>query len=86
MKNQFLLNFYVRLPKCIAGVTNDKWHVLSAGVAPPSFVAIQAGQTLHTLTSTSDAWSWTSVTVLSIFALVSLVPVLLKSKLREKFE
>ncbi|CAH2062956.1 unnamed protein product, partial [Iphiclides podalirius] len=56
------------------------------GVAPPSFVAIQAGQTLHTLTSTSDAWSWTSVTVLTIFAFVSLIPVLLKQKLREKFE
>lgn len=56
------------------------------GVAPPSFVAIQAGQTLHTLTSTSDAWSWTSVTVLTIFALLSLVPVLMKQKLREKFD
>lgn len=56
-----------------------------SGVAPPSFVAIQAGQTLHTLASTSDAWSWTSITVLSVFALLSLVPVLMKKKLREKF-
>lgn len=55
-------------------------------MAPPSFVAIQAGQTLHTLTSTSDAWSWTSITVLSVFALVSLIPVFLKDKLREKFD
>lgn len=56
------------------------------GVAPPSFVAIQAGQTLHTLASTSDAWSWTSITVLTLFALLSLVPVLMKKKLREKFD
>lgn len=56
------------------------------GVAPPSFVAIQAGQTLHTLASTRDAWSWTSITVLSVFALLSLVPVLMKKKLREKFD
>lgn len=56
------------------------------GVAPPSFVAIQAGQTLHTLTSTKDAWSWTSITVLSVFALVSLIPVFLKDKLKKKFD
>lgn len=60
--------------------------IFVSGVAPPSFVAIQAGQTLNTLTSTSDAWSWTSVTILSIFALISLIPVLLKQKLRQKFE
>ncbi|CAB3235933.1 unnamed protein product [Arctia plantaginis] len=60
--------------------------ILSGCVSPPSFVAIQAGQTLHTLTSTSDAWSWTSITVLTIFAFVSLIPVFLKDKLREKFD
>lgn len=61
-------------------------NVLFPGVAPPTFVAVQAGQTLHTLTSSSDAWSWMSVALLSVFACISLIPVLMKNKLREKFE
>ncbi|KAG1669218.1 Transmembrane protein 41B [Nymphon striatum] len=56
------------------------------GVAPPSFVAIQAGTTLHTLTSSSDALSWNSLILLSVFALLSLLPVLFKSQLQKKFD
>lgn len=67
----------------IVNVTNKR---MFAGVAPPSFVAIQAGQTLHTLTSTSDAWSWMSITVLTLFALLSLIPVLLKNRFKDKFD
>ncbi|XP_041973149.1 transmembrane protein 41 homolog isoform X2 [Aricia agestis] len=83
----FLPNWFINMSAPVIGVPLVPFALGTfIGVAPPSFVAIQAGQTLHTLTSTSDAWSWTSVTVLSIFALVSLVPVLLKQRLREKFE
>jgi hypothetical protein len=56
------------------------------GVAPPSFVAIQAGQTLYKLSSSSDAWSWTSVILLGVFAVISLVPVLLQKRLKEAVE
>lgn len=62
------------------------FFVVLTGVAPPSFVAIQAGTTLHQLSSSGDAVSWTSVALLGVFALLSLVPVLLKSKLRDKFD
>ncbi|KAJ2950469.1 hypothetical protein O0L34_g8713 [Tuta absoluta] len=83
----FLPNWFINMSAPVIGVPLVPFALGTfIGVAPPSFVAIQAGQTLHTLTSTSDAWSWTSVTVLTVFALVSLVPVLLKQKLREKFE
>ncbi|KAM3967993.1 transmembrane protein stas [Aphomia sociella] len=83
----FLPNWFINMSAPVIGVPLVPFALGTfIGVAPPSFVAIQAGQTLHTLTSTSDAWSWTSVTVLSIFALVSLVPVLMKEKLKEKFE
>ncbi|XP_061706385.1 transmembrane protein 41 homolog isoform X1 [Cydia pomonella] len=83
----FLPNWFINMTAPVIGVPLVPFAVGTfIGVAPPSFVAIQAGQTLHTLTSTSDAWSWTSITVLSVFALVSLIPVLLKNRLREKFE
>jgi hypothetical protein len=58
----------------------------STGVAPPSFVAIQAGTTLHKLTSTSEAFSLNSIFLLVVFAVGSLLPIVFKKKLREKFE
>ncbi|XP_045492145.1 transmembrane protein 41 homolog isoform X1 [Colias croceus] len=83
----FLPNWFINMSAPVIGVPLVPFAVGTfIGIAPPSFVAIQAGQTLHTLTSTRDAWSWTSITVLSLFALVSLVPVLLKQKLKAKFE
>ncbi|XP_034825142.1 transmembrane protein 41 homolog isoform X1 [Maniola hyperantus] len=83
----FFPNWFINMSAPVIGVPLIPFALGTfIGVAPPSFVAIQAGQTLHTLTSTSDAWSWTSVTVLTLFALISLVPVLLKQRLREKFE
>jgi hypothetical protein len=56
------------------------------GVAPPSFVAIQAGQTLYKLSASSDAWSWTSVILLGVFAVLSLVPVLIQKRIKEAVE
>lgn len=83
----FLPNWFINMCAPVIGVPLVPFALGTfIGVAPPSFVAIQAGQTLHTLTSTSDAWSWTSITVLSVFALVSLIPVFLKDKLKEKFD
>ncbi|KPJ01858.1 PREDICTED: transmembrane protein 41 homolog isoform X1 [Papilio xuthus] len=83
----FLPNWFINMSAPVIGVPLFPFALGTfIGVAPPSFVAIQAGQTLHTLTSTSDAWSWTSVAVLTIFAFVSLIPVALKHKLKQKFE
>ncbi|CAH0721544.1 unnamed protein product, partial [Brenthis ino] len=83
----FFPNWFINMTAPVIGVPLIPFALGTfIGVAPPSFVAIQAGQTLNTLTSTSDAWSWTSVTILSLFALISLIPVLLKQKLRQKFE
>ena len=48
------------------------------GVAPPSFVFIQAGSTLETMTHTNVAWSWTSVATITIFAIISVLPVVYK--------
>lgn len=82
-----LPNWFINLASPVIGVPMIPFTVGTFfGVAPPSFVAIQAGQTLHTLSSSSDAWSWNSIIVLSIFALLSLVPVLYKQKLKQKFE
>jgi hypothetical protein len=59
---------------------------LLAGVAPPSFIAIQAGTTLQQLTSSGDAISWTSMLVLGLFAILSLLPVFFKRTLQKKFD
>lgn len=57
-----------------------------AGVAPPSFLAIQAGKTLNTMTSSTDAVSWTSMLLLLLFACVTLVPVIFKKQFKRKVE
>lgn len=82
-----LPNWFINLASPVIGVPMVPFTVGTfLGVAPPSFVAIQAGQTLHNLTSSSDAWSWNSIIMLCVFALLSLVPVLYKQKLKQKFE
>ncbi|GAB1861023.1 Transmembrane protein 41-like protein [Camponotus japonicus] len=83
----FLPNWFINLASPVIGVPMMPFTVGTFfGVAPPSFIAIQAGQTLHKLTSSSDAWSWNSIIILCVFALLSLVPVLYKQKLKQKFE
>lgn len=47
---------------------------------------IQAGKTLHELTSSADAISLTSVIILSALAILSLLPVLFKKKIQEKLD
>lgn len=82
-----LPNWFINLASPVIGVPMIPFTIGTFfGVAPPSFVAIQAGQTLNKLTSSSDAWSWSSVIILLIFALLSLVPVLFKKNLQKKFD
>ncbi|KAK2143836.1 hypothetical protein LSH36_808g00123 [Paralvinella palmiformis] len=83
----FLPNWFINITSPVINVPLMPFFVGTfIGVAPPSFVAIQAGTTLHELTSSGDAISWTSMTILGLLAVISLLPVLLKSKLRDKFD
>lgn len=83
----FLPNWFINLTAPVIGVPLKPFALGTfLGVAPPSFVAIQAGQTLHNMSATDSAFSWTSVIMLGVFAVVSLVPIFLKRRLKEKFE
>lgn len=68
----------------------DRFHysvysrISLSGVAPPSFVAINAGTTLYKLTTAGEAVSWYSLAVLAVLAVVSILPVCFQRKLQEK--
>ncbi|KAK2715115.1 transmembrane protein 41B-like isoform X1 [Artemia franciscana] len=82
-----LPNWFINLCAPLLGV--DLWPFFFGtflGVAPPSFVAISAGTTLHQLTSSRDALSFNSILVLCLLAVFSLLPILMKNKLKSKFE
>jgi len=83
----FLPNWFINIVSPVLGVPLAPfWLGSFLGVAPPSFVFIQAGQTLEQMTSTMDPITPTSVCLLVAFALLSLLPVLFKAKLRDKFD
>ncbi|CAL1545077.1 unnamed protein product [Lymnaea stagnalis] len=83
----FLPNWFINITSPVINVPLWTFFIgTTLGVAPPSFVFIQAGTTLHQLSSTSEAMSWGNIGLLAVFALVALLPVLLKSKLRAKLE
>ncbi|KAH9503352.1 Transmembrane protein 41B [Bulinus truncatus] len=83
----FLPNWFINITSPVIDVPLSTFFVGTAlGVAPPSFVFIQAGTTLHKLSSTSEAMSWFNIAILVLFALVALLPVLLKNKLKSKLE
>lgn len=83
----FLPNWFINLTAPVIGVPLVPFAVGTfLGVAPPSFVAIQAGQTLQTMTENDSAFSWASIVILGAFAVISLVPIFLKQRLKEKFE
>jgi len=56
------------------------------GVAPPSFFAIQTGTTLYEMTESTSNFTWSKVAFLGILAVLSLLPVLFKKKLRSRLE
>jgi len=83
----FLPNWFINIVSPVIGVPLVPfWTGSFFGVAPPSFVFIQAGTTLQQMTSTMDPITVQSVALLVLFALLSLVPALLKDKLKSKFE
>ncbi|XP_069684781.1 transmembrane protein 41B isoform X2 [Periplaneta americana] len=83
----FLPNWFINITSPIIDVPLVPfWIGTFLGVGPPSFVAIQAGRTLYQLSASSDAWSWTSVIFLGLFACMSLVPVVLKGRIKQAVE
>jgi len=83
----FLPNWFINIVSPVIGVPLFPFWVGSFfGVAPPSFIFIQAGTTLQQLTSTMDPITVETVLLLIVFALLSILPVLLKNKLKAKFE
>ncbi|XP_005105788.1 transmembrane protein 41B isoform X2 [Aplysia californica] len=83
----FLPNWFINITSPVIDVPLFTFFLGTLfGVAPPSFVFIQAGTTLNKLTSTSEAWSWMNIGLLAVFALVALLPVVLKRQLRAKLE
>ncbi|XP_067128224.1 transmembrane protein 41B [Centruroides vittatus] len=83
----FLPNWFINITSPVIDVPLFHFFVGTfIGVAPPSFLAIKAGTTLHQLTSSTDAISWFSIAVLGIFALFSLLPVMFNKKLQSKLE
>jgi len=82
-----LPNWFINIVSPVIGVPLLPFWVGSfIGVAPPSFVFIQAGTTLQHMTSTMDPITAESVCLLVLFALLSLLPVLLKNHLKAKFD
>ncbi len=57
-----------------------------AGVALPSILFIQAGKTLHQLSSASDVFSWRSILLLGFCAILSLLPIYFKDKIQNFFK
>lgn len=83
----FLPNWFINLVAPVIGVPLYPFALGTfLGVAPPSFIAIQAGKTLYKMTSSSDAFSWGSVTMLAVFSVFSLVPVIFKRYFKSKID
>lgn len=83
----FLPNWFINLSAPVIGVPLVPFATGTFfGVAPPSFVAIQTGQTLYQMSSSDMAFSWNSVLLLAAFAFISLIPIFLKEKLKDKLE
>ncbi|XP_047218341.1 transmembrane protein 41B [Girardinichthys multiradiatus] len=83
----FLPNWFINITSPIINVPLGVFFVGTfLGVAPPSFVAINAGTTLYKLTTAGEAVSWNSLAVLGVLAVLSILPVCFQKKLQQKLE
>ncbi|KAL8579167.1 hypothetical protein ACOMHN_010751 [Nucella lapillus] len=83
----FLPNWFINIVSPVINV--PLWPFFFGtvlGVGPPSFVMIQAGTTLHKLTSYGESFTWGYFGLLGLFAGLSLLPVFFKERLRRKLE
>ncbi|VDL83506.1 unnamed protein product [Nippostrongylus brasiliensis] len=75
----FLPNWFINIASPVLNVPIGVFFLGTfLGVAPPSFLYIQAGSTLEQMVHTNVAWNLNSVLLLTFFAVLSLVPVLYK--------
>lgn len=80
-----LPNWFINLTAPLLGVPLVPFALGTfIGVAPPSFFAIQGGRTLQDLTSTHNPLSLNSVGLLFLFGIVSLIPVFLRKRMKDK--
>jgi len=77
----FLPNWFINLTGPLVGVPLSPFFWGSVvGVAPLSMLAVQAGQTLYTLTSTRDTVTFKSVGFIVLAAVASVLPIYFKRK------
>lgn len=82
----FLPNWFINVVSPLIEIPVSTFFLATfLGVAPLSFIAIQGGTTLYQLTTAREAISWTGIIVMAGLAVLSLVPVLVKKSLKEKF-
>uniref|UniRef100_A0A7I4Y0R0 Transmembrane protein 41B n=1 Tax=Haemonchus contortus TaxID=6289 RepID=A0A7I4Y0R0_HAECO len=75
----FLPNWFINIASPVLDVPLGVFFLGTfLGVAPPSFLYIQAGSTLEQMVHTNVTWNLHSVLLLTFFALLSLLPVLYK--------
>ncbi|KHJ94358.1 SNARE-like domain protein [Oesophagostomum dentatum] len=75
----FLPNWFINIASPVLNVPLPHFFIGTfLGVAPPSFLYIQAGSTLEQMVHTNVAWNLNSILLLTFFAVLSLVPVLYK--------
>ncbi|XP_078104274.1 transmembrane protein 41B [Sander vitreus] len=83
----FLPNWFINITSPVINVPLGVFFIGTfLGVAPPSFVAINAGTTLYKLTTAGEAVSWNSLAVLGVLAVLSILPVCFQKKLQKKLE
>ncbi|NP_001125395.1 transmembrane protein 41B [Pongo abelii] len=83
----FLPNWFINITSPVINVPLKVFFIGTfLGVAPPSFVAIKAGTTLHQPTTAGEAVSWNSIFILMILAVLSILPAIFQKKLKQKFE
>ncbi|VDP56351.1 unnamed protein product [Heligmosomoides polygyrus] len=73
----FLPNWFINIASPVLDVPLGVFFLGTfLGVAPPSFLYIQAGSTLEQMVHTNVTWNLNSALLLTFFALLSLAPVL----------
>ncbi|KAL3290558.1 hypothetical protein HHI36_023950 [Cryptolaemus montrouzieri] len=83
----FLPNWFINLTAPVIGVPLMPFALGTfIGVAPPSFIAIHGGKTLQDMTSTDNAFNLNSLALLILFGGISLIPVILKNRMKDKKE
>ncbi|XP_065070432.1 transmembrane protein 41B-like [Rhopilema esculentum] len=83
----FLPNWFINITSPVLDVALWPFFLGTfIGVAPPSFGYISAGFELYELTTTGDALSFKSITLVVVAAVVSLLPVIFRKKMQEKLE